>query len=216
MFRYPGVSVGSFLYLTRCPAKHGRTRGNGRRHYHCPTHDALAVNRNVIWMSNRANLLTKGSVIRAQPKYSNYSYLGFGNPAVSQLPCFFRLARELGTESVFQLNNNRLVAGIDRLYVESRKTDRLRIIPEKGARMLTDKSTKGGRFHVFHDSGSHPFVRQLKWIGLHKLQESVQVYQSKQTMVTNGGAVENCVGTIQLPNNQALVRCVFADRIAQI
>ncbi|KAG5445339.1 hypothetical protein CSKR_111091 [Clonorchis sinensis] len=52
-----------------------------------------------------ANLLTGRSVVRTRPLPLDFPRLGFGNLAVSQPSCFLRVAWQLGTERVPQLND---------------------------------------------------------------------------------------------------------------
>ncbi|KAG5447535.1 hypothetical protein CSKR_101305 [Clonorchis sinensis] len=52
-----------------------------------------------------ANLLTGRSVVRTPPLPLDFPCLGLGNLAVSQPSCFIRVAWQLGTERVLQLND---------------------------------------------------------------------------------------------------------------
>ncbi|KAG5447959.1 hypothetical protein CSKR_100925 [Clonorchis sinensis] len=51
------------------------------------------------------NLLTERSVVRTRPLPLDFPCLGLGNLAVSQPSCFLRVAWQLGTERVLQLNS---------------------------------------------------------------------------------------------------------------
>ncbi|KAG5452951.1 Solute carrier 12 member 9, partial [Clonorchis sinensis] len=55
--------------------------------------------------SGQVNLVTGKSVVRTQPRHFDCPYRGSDNLAVSQLSCFLRVAWQLGTEMVLQLND---------------------------------------------------------------------------------------------------------------
>ncbi|KAG5442495.1 hypothetical protein CSKR_113255 [Clonorchis sinensis] len=58
------------------------------------------------WLSGwSVNLLTLGSVVRTRPLPLDFPCLGLGNLAVSQPSCFIRVAWQLATERVLQLND---------------------------------------------------------------------------------------------------------------